>query len=287
MANEFYDHTTYPANQAPLSSAAMRAELDLIETGFDKLPILTGNGSKVVRVNAGGDALEAVSPGTAVDIGALTNAATAKTTPVDADVIPLSDSAATWSLKKLSWANIKATLKTYFDTLYQVAGSYLTSADIGSTVQGYDANTAKYNAATANFTGTLQNGGNAVLVSTAIGTTVQAYDADTAKTDVAQTFTTSQRGTVTTDNDLSFDLNATNNFSCTPSAGGALTFTNITAGQSGFIKLVNGSNYAITAHANTKVTPTFLATISATGTYVISYWSDGANVFCATAGAMA
>lgn len=119
-----------------------------------------------------------------------------------------------------------------------------------------------------------------------IGVTVQAYDADTAKTDVAQTFTLSQRGTVTTDNDLSFDLNATNNFSCTPTAGGALTFTNITAGQSGFIKLVNGSNYAITAHANTKVTSTFLATISATGTYIISYFSDGTNVFCASAGAM-
>lgn len=120
-----------------------------------------------------------------------------------------------------------------------------------------------------------------------IGTTVQAYDADTAKTDVTQTFTVPQRGTVTTDNDLSFNLNATNNFTCTPTAGGTLTFTDITAGQSGFIKLVNGSNYAIAAHANTKVTSTFLATVSATGTYIISYYSDGTNVFCATAGAMA
>ena len=44
-----------------------------------------------------------------------------------------------------------------------------------------------------------------LLVSTDIGSTVQGYDADTAKTDVAQTFTISQRGTVTTDNDLSLD----------------------------------------------------------------------------------
>lgn len=46
------------------------------------------------------------------------HAATSKTTPVDADELPLVDSASTFSLKKLTWANIKATLKTYFDSLY-------------------------------------------------------------------------------------------------------------------------------------------------------------------------
>lgn len=49
------------------------------------------------------------------------NAATEKTTPVDADMIGLMDSAASNVLKKLSWANTKATLKTYFDTLYRGA----------------------------------------------------------------------------------------------------------------------------------------------------------------------
>ena len=102
----------------------------------------------------------------------------------------------------------------------------------------------------------------------------------------AQTFTASQRGTVTTDNDLSFNMATTNNFKCTPTAGGALTFTNITAGQSGYILLVNGSNYAITAAATTKVGSTFLSTISATGTYLISYMSDGTNVYCTSSGAL-
>lgn len=104
---------------------------------------------------------------------------------------------------------------------------------------------------------------------------------------VTETFTAPQRGTVTTDNDLSFDLNVTNFFVCTPTAGGALTFTNIPTGQGGTIKLVNGSNYAITAAANTKVTSTFLATISATGTYIINYFADGTNVHCSCAGASA
>lgn len=48
--------------------------------------------------------------------------ATAKGTPVDADTLPLSDSAASGALKRLSWANIKATLKAYFDTLYAAVG---------------------------------------------------------------------------------------------------------------------------------------------------------------------
>jgi hypothetical protein len=109
-----------------------------------------------------------------------------------------------------------------------------------------------------------------------------------AKTNAAQSFTASQRGTPTTDNDLSFDLNATNNFSCTPTAGGTLTFTNIAsaAGQSGLIKLVNGSNYAIAAHANTKVGTTTLATISATGTYLLTYFCDSTNVYVVASGSL-
>lgn len=54
---------------------------------------------------------------TTTTAGALINGATAKTTPVDADYVGLMDSAASNILKKLSWANIKATLKTYFDSL--------------------------------------------------------------------------------------------------------------------------------------------------------------------------
>lgn len=55
--------------------------------------------------------------------GALINGATSKATPVDADHVGLMDSAASNVLKKLSWANIKATLKDYFDTLYVATAS--------------------------------------------------------------------------------------------------------------------------------------------------------------------
>ena len=51
---------------------------------------------------------------------------------------------------------------------------------IGTDVQAFDADIAKYDDVTANFTGTLQNGGSNVVVDTDIGSTVQAYDADLA-----------------------------------------------------------------------------------------------------------
>jgi len=54
---------------------------------------------------------------TEANAATLTHAATSKTTPVDADEIPLADSAAIFVLKKLTWANLKATLGSTFAAL--------------------------------------------------------------------------------------------------------------------------------------------------------------------------
>ena len=85
----------------------------------------------------------------------------------------------------------------------------------------------------------------------------------------------------------SIDLTLSNNFSITPTGTFALTFTNHTAGQSGYILLTNTSGYAVTAAATTKVNSSFLATVSAAGTYLISYLDNGTNAYVTTAGAMA
>jgi hypothetical protein len=58
--------------------------------------------------------------------------ATAKETPVDADVVGLIDSVASNALKKLSWANIKATLKTYFETLFTSKPTVVTTLTGGA-----------------------------------------------------------------------------------------------------------------------------------------------------------
>ena len=87
------------------------------------------------------------------------------------------------------------------------------------------------------------------------------------------------RGAVVTDNDLSFDLSASNNFSCTPSGAGTLTFTNHLAGQSGFILLDNSGGHAIAAAGTTKINAADLTAISTAGTYTLAYFDNGTNAY--------
>ena len=49
------------------------------------------------------------------------SAQAAKTTPIDADAVPVIDSADSSKTKLTTWANIKATLKTAFDNIYAAA----------------------------------------------------------------------------------------------------------------------------------------------------------------------
>ena len=84
-------------------------------------------------------------------------------------------------------------------------------------------------------------------------------------------------GHVTTDNDGSFDLAVGNDFICTSGGNLAITFTNAAAGQSGNIKFVNGSNHTITAHADVAINADVLSTISASGTYHLSYYCSAAS----------
>lgn len=57
MPNDFYNHGSFPTTGSAATSASMRAELDSIVAGFDKMPTLTGNANEVVVVNASGTAL--------------------------------------------------------------------------------------------------------------------------------------------------------------------------------------------------------------------------------------
>jgi hypothetical protein len=119
------------------------------------------------------------------------------------------------------------------------------------------------------------------------GLTAATAGTDYGAPATASTWSASQRGTITTANTGSFDQSVTNNFKCTPTSTFTLTFTNHTSGQSGYVILVNTSGYAVSAAATTKVGSSLLATISAAGTYILSYIDDGTNAYVTSSGALA
>lgn len=86
------------------------------------------DGTELALVVQGGNSRQTT---TGKQVSEVTHSATGKTTPADNDELPLVDSAASNVLKKLLWSNVKATLKTYFDTLYASTGSGISDGDKG------------------------------------------------------------------------------------------------------------------------------------------------------------
>ena len=101
---------------AELAAFPVTGETGKIYVALDTNKLYRWSGATYIETSS--DVAETVTT-----IGALINSATTKTTPIDADQIGLMDSAAGNILKKLSWANIKATLKAYFDTIYKATFS--------------------------------------------------------------------------------------------------------------------------------------------------------------------
>ena len=80
MSNDYFNASGYPATRASGASSSMRAQLAAIAAAFDKMPVLTGNGGRLVAINAGATALESVNAINGIQIGVITPAAGAFTT---------------------------------------------------------------------------------------------------------------------------------------------------------------------------------------------------------------
>lgn len=98
-------------------------DTDKVVINASKSELTQGTASKLLRLNSSKEIVSssyddsALLPETAATIGAIVNAATGYTTPLDADKIGIWDTLNDL-YKAVTWANIKATLKTYFDTIY-------------------------------------------------------------------------------------------------------------------------------------------------------------------------
>lgn len=79
-------------------------------------------------------------------------------TPIDADEFPVCDSTASYIVKNLTWANIKATLKTYFNTLY-ICREVPTGTKNGSNQEFVLANTPASGTEMVFLNGLLQDAG--------------------------------------------------------------------------------------------------------------------------------
>lgn len=87
----------------------------------------SSNADAAVNFSAGDKDVFCTAPAGKLFTEGTVHAAASKTTPVDADELSILDSAASYVIKRLTWANLKATLKSYFDTLYaSLAGATFT-----------------------------------------------------------------------------------------------------------------------------------------------------------------
>ena len=99
-----------------------------------------------------------------------------------------------------------------------------------------------------------------------------------------QTWTGSQRGSPSTVTDGTLDLDTANNFHYTPSGADVLEFSNEETGQSGFIKVINPSAYTISLGSEVKKGASW--DVSTAGTYLVTYYCDGTNVYVSASEAL-
>lgn len=146
-------YSSSTASAAPLAANLLEGELAVNVTD-----------QKLYTKNSSGTVIQVSDP------AVLTTAAASKATPVDADTIPLVDSAASNVLKKLTWANLKATLSTWLTSILAApppiggttpnAGTFTTLAATGNVTLGdADTDTTTINGvATVSNTGRLDIG---------------------------------------------------------------------------------------------------------------------------------
>lgn len=224
----------YDATLLSIATLGTAADKMIYTTAADtwgELAVTSGNRTGISNLSGTNTGDE-----TTTTAGALINGATAKTTPVDADYFGLMDSAASNVLKKLSWANIKATLIATANTWSGVQLFNDGKLTLGGATSG--ASTLKAPAVASTYTHTLPAATGTIPI-----------------LELAQTFTKTQSAAVTaltsSGASIAVDLALSNNFSHTMTENTTLAApSNAVAGTSGQITFTQHASAAKTLAFN-------------------------------------
>jgi hypothetical protein len=271
------------------SPNTMTADLDM-----NSQDILNGASASFTSLTVGGETIDdlvdeaaasataAAASATAADNSATAAAISATAADASADAAAISASSIELPVAVADTMLVRNAGNTAYETKTASQVRTFLNLVVGSTVQAWNTVLDSLASASANGISLVQAANYAAmkaLLDLEIGVDVQAYDADTAKTDVAQTWTANQRKALTSDNDGSFDLSAGPDFTCTPTGGVTIAFTNQASGYKGTILFNNTTAYAIAKGANIYAPSTMTTDLSITGRREISYVSDGTNVW--------
>jgi microcystin-dependent protein len=121
---------------------------------------------------------------------------------------------------------------------------------------------------------------------TSIATTAFVTTAIAGTYGVSHNWTAPQRSAPLANSSVTaYNLAAANNFTTT-SGSGQFGFTGLAAGQSGMIKWVKSDAVAPTKSSNVFWVSTTPASLTPAGTYLLSYYCDGTNVYISNTGAL-